>query len=269
MGTSDIPVMILCGGKGTRIRDVSDIVPKPMLPIGDHPILWHIMRRYYGYGFRRFILCLGHMGDQIRDYFLEYNLKKQDVTVQFNGASRASDHTFHSTSNDRDLHWAVTLAETGRDNMTGSRVAQALRYVDTPYFMLTYGDGLGDIDLKALESFHDQGSQKITITGVRPAARFGKLVIEGDRVTNFSEKPQTQGEYISGGYMCVDTDLIREYLTADPGQILEVNGLPQMAEDRKMGVYKHHDFWMPMDTPTEFSYLNDLWAKGQAPWKNW
>lgn len=269
MDMSRIPVMILCGGMGTRIRDVSDLVPKPMLRIGQYPILWHIMRIYYAAGFRHFVLCLGYKGDEIRDYFIGYYSRTHDITLDFGLQNNSVKTTVHPDVTETALDWKITLVDTGVHSMTGSRVAQAIRYVDHDRFMLTYGDGLGNVDLKGLAHFHERGDQEVTVTGVRPAARFGKLATDGDKVVNFAEKPQTEGEYISGGFMCLNTDVVGRYLSTKREQVLEVEGLPRIAEDGKMAVFRHDGFWMPMDTPTEYNYLNEQWALGKARWKTW
>ncbi len=269
---ADIPVMILCGGKGTRIGSVSETLPKPMLPIGNHPIVWHIMRGFHQAGFRRFILCLGWKQQEFKDYFLNYSTINNDLTIRFKGAGEAPAvqyHPRHDRGPDEMLDWEISLVDTGIEAMTGARVARALPYVNAEHFVLTYGDGLSNIPYADLVENHQKSGNGLTVSGVQPAARFGALELEGDKVTCFKEKPQTRGDYISGGYMVVDTDFVRGYVEDRSDMVFEVEALPKIAADGKMGIFRHDGFWMPMDTPTEFNHLNSLWASGKAPWKTW
>lgn len=264
----DIPVVILCGGKGTRIREISDLVPKPMLRIGGQPIVWHIMMTYAHHGFRRFILCLGYKGEQFRDYFLNYQAMTRDVTLDFqsNGDPPVVDFNHDQAFSP---NWSVTLVDTGPDTMTGGRVARVARYLDKDLFMLTYGDGLGDIDIPATIQTHIRSRATVTVTGVRPPSRFGKIDLDGDRIVRFTEKPQTETGYISGGYMVCDRAFVDDYLSPDEGCILEVNGLSPAAADGGMYVHRHDGFWMPMDNSTEYDRLNHMWDRDRAPWKVW
>jgi len=264
----DIPVVILCGGKGIRIREVSELVPKPMLRIGDQPILWHIMMIYAAHGFRRFILCLGYMGDQIKEYFLNYHAMTRDVTLHFNGDGSPPriEYHRHPTFNP---DWSVTLANTGLNTLTGGRVARLAEYLDQDLFMLTYGDGLGDVNLRASLEHHRTHGALVTVTGVRPSSRFGLIGVDGDRIVSFAEKPQIHEGYISGGFMVCQRSFVTDYLSPAADCVLETDGLARVAEDGGMVVFRHDGFWMPMDNSNEYNALNDLWEKGQAPWRIW
>lgn len=255
--------VILCGGKGTRIRGVNDDVPKPMIDVGPYPILWHVMRSYAGYGHKQFILCLGYKGWAIKQFFLNYQAQLADFTIDF-GRDRAVE--IHNPS--QDLDWRVTLAETGLESMTGARIKQIEKYIgnDTD-FLLTYGDGVADIDLDALVAFHRSHNRIITVSGVRPPGRFGELdSTDAGQVTEFNEKPQTSGGRISGGYFVCKRALF-DYLPADdPGLILEGEPMRRLARDGQMMMYGHDGFWQCMDTARDYQFLNDLWASGNAPW---
>lgn len=269
---ADVPVVILCGGKGTRIGSVSETLPKPMLPIGSHPIVWHIMRGFRQKGFRRFILCLGWKSREFKDYFLNYTSINNDMTIRFGQNGNRPDVTYHPRHHkdaDEISDCEISLVDTGIEAMTGARVARALEYVKAPHFALTYGDGLSDIPFDRLLDQHLASDKALTISGVQPAARFGKLELSGDDVTSFEEKPQTRGDYISGGFMVARTREIEPYLEDRDTQVFEVDVLPRMSADRKVGIFRHDGFWMPMDTPTEFKTLNAMWASGNAPWKSW
>lgn len=264
--SSEIPVVILCGGEGTRIRDVSELVPKPLLDIGGRPILWHIMKRYGHYGHRRFVLCLGYKGELIKNFFLDYRTQSSDFTLSL----RSSELTLHAGEDVED--WEITLADTGPRAMTGARVAAVRRYVESaPLFMLTYGDGVADLDLDALLDFHRAHGKAATLTGVVPPARFG--VIEHDseqQVREFTEKPHDSNGLINGGFMVFDAERIWEYLPAgDPGLILEREPLRQLAGAGELMVYPHSGFWHCMDTLRDYNQLNRFWAEGKAPWKCW
>ena len=261
----DIPVVILCGGRGTRIRDVADDIPKPMIRIGRRPILWHIMKTYSTHGFRRFIVCLGFKGYIIKEYFWNFHLHESDVTLNL------GDHrppVFHRNPEEDD--WEVTLVETGLDTQTGSRIRRALRYVDTDVFMMSYGDGVGDIPIGKLLAFHQSHDGLATLTAVdRPASRFGEITSEGDLITSFSEKQLLveQGP-INGGYMVMDRR-VKDYIANDTDCILEIDVLPALARDRRLCMFRHTGFRHPMDTYKDWEYLNRLWRENQAPWKVW
>jgi len=261
------PVMILCGGKGTRLRDVTELLPKPMVPIGEQPILWHIMKTYAAFGCRRFILCLGYKREAFVDYFMNYHLRTSDATLTLGHEPKI---TFHGEA--PEANWEVTLAGTGLDTMTGGRVGRAAKYLreGDEEFFLTYGDGVADVDIAAELAQHRQAGRLITVSAVHPSARFGEMVIEGDRIQRFDEKPTKSVKYINGGYMVVSRAFVERYLSEEESLVLEQAPLQRSAADGQMTVYRHEGFWQCMDTSREHALLNSLWREGKAPWtRNW
>jgi len=257
--------VILCGGQGTRIRDASELLPKPMLPIGGKPIVWHIMKSFAAHGIKEFVLCLGYKGWLIKEFFINYRAMTTDVTVKL-GKHRAVD--FHSHHDEED--WTVTLAETGESTMTGGRVAAIRRYVENDeLFLLTYGDGVSDLDIGALLAFHRQHGKVATVTAVRPPGRFGEMRLTGERVAEFNEKPQASEGFINGGFLVCDSKRIWPYLGTDPGSVLERGPLRTLAAEGQLQAFRHTGYWQPMDTLREYNLLNELWASGKAPWKVW
>lgn len=255
--------MILCGGFGTRIRDVADNIPKPMIPIGRFPILWHIMKYYASFGHRDFILCLGYKGSVIKDFFLNYEAHTKDFTIEL---GRKDTLTFHNEHEESD--WRVTLADTGLEAMTGARIKRIQKYIGDDDFMLTYGDGVGDIDLNQLQSFHRGHGRALTVTGVRPPGRFGELLHTEGVITEFNEKPQATGGRISGGFF-VATPKLFNYLSDDEGLVFEQQPMRSLVGDQQLMVFEHDGFWQPMDTSREYQLLNSLYEKGEAPWVIW
>lgn len=257
--------VILCGGQGTRIRDANETLPKPLLPIGSNPIVWHIMKGYAVHGVKDFVLCLGYKGWLIKEYFLNYRAKTTDLTVQL-GARK--DPIFHG--NHHEEEWNVTLAETGEETGTGGRVTAIRKYVEKDgAFMLTYGDGVSDIDVKRLVAFHKEHGKIATVTAVRPQGRFGEMRLDGARVVEFNEKPQATEGLINGGFFVFDSKRIWDYLGDDRHVLLEREPMQHLARDGELVGYTHTGFWQPMDTAREYGMLNDLWNKGRAPWKTW
>lgn len=258
-------VVILCGGQGTRIRDVSDSIPKPMIPIGDFPILWHLMKYYAAWGHKQFILCLGYKGQVIKDFFLNYEAHTNDFTLTLGRNKSIEYHDEHAESD-----WKVTLADTGLNAMTGARVKKVQRHLAGEQdFMLTYGDGVGDIDLDKLLAFHRSHGKVLTVTGVRPPGRFGELMGDATgKVTEFNEKPQASGGRISGGFF-VCRGKIFDYLDDREDLVFEVEPMQKLVRDGQMMVYEHDGFWQPMDTYRDYLYLNRLWDKEGAPWMKW
>lgn len=254
--------VILCGGQGTRIRDVSDDIPKPMINIGDRPILWHIMKGFAHHGYDRFVLCLGYKGSVIKRYCLDYCLNNTDFTVQL---GKGGSVTTHSTFNE---DWTVTLAETGLHSMTGHRVYQIRKYITADTFMLTYGDGVSDVDIGELVRFHKSHGKIATVTAVRPRGRFGEMELVGDKVVEFNEKPYTSRGWINGGFFVFNRQVF-DYLADEPDLILEQSPLISLARDGELVAYQHDGFWQPMDTSRDHKYLNDLWTSGQADWCTW
>lgn len=260
-----VKAVILCGGQGTRIRDASELLPKPMLPIGGKPIVWHIMKMYARHGVREFVLCLGYKGWVIKEFFLNYRAMTTDVTLTL---GRHDSLEFIGRHDEED--WKVTLAETGEDTMTGGRVSAVRRYVEgDDLFLLTYGDGVSDVDIGRSIEFHRQHGKVATVAAVRPPGRFGEMVLEDGAVTEFNEKPQATEGFINGGFFVLDGKRIWPYLGTDPRTILEREPLQKLARDRQLVAFKHTGFWQPMDTAREYGMLNDLWAAGKAPWKSW
>ena len=256
-------VVILCGGKGTRIRGVADEVPKPMIPIGPYPILWHIMRGYAAAGFNEFILCLGYKSEIIKSFFLNYRTGVADFTIDF---ARGRELVFHNLDNEID--WRVTLAETGLETQTGSRVKRIEHYLgDDETFMLTYGDGVSSIDPAALLRFHRSHGRTLTVSGVRPPGRFGELETDGQgRIVEFNEKPQTSGGRISGGFLVCQRRVFDLLDVQRTDQSLEAEPMRQLARDGQMMMYAHDGFWQCMDTYRDYVLLNELWQTGRAPW---
>jgi glucose-1-phosphate cytidylyltransferase len=258
-------VGILCGGYGTRIRDVAENIPKPMIPIGEYPILWHIMKYYASWGHDNFVLCLGYKGDNIRDFFVNYRSHTTDFTIDMSGKKQVEYHDTQIAEN-----WKVTLAETGLNSMTGARIKRVKKYFqDEENFLLTYGDGVGNIDLRKLVDFHNSHGKILTVTGVRPPGRFGELQCnDRGQVTEFNEKPQTSGGRISGGFF-VCRNSIFDYIDDREDNVFEHEPLRNLVRDGEMMVFKHDGFWQPMDTSREYQLLNQMYDQKQAPWVNW
>ena len=254
-------VVILCGGQGMRLHEETEFKPKPMVAIGSHPILWHIMSHYRTYDVRDFILCLGYKGEVIRDYFTNFLYRNSDLRVDLaDGKVAILDSV--------PLDWRVTLAETGIAAMTGARIRRAARYVTGERFFATYGDGVSDIDLDALLSFHLKTGKKATVTAVRPSSRFGELSVEGNLATSFAEKPQTNAGWINGGFFVFEKCVVDEFAD-DESLSLEAEVLETLARQSELSVFQHGGFWQCMDTYREMQLLNGLWASGTAPWKTW
>ena len=259
---SQIPVVILCGGMGTRIRESSERLPKPMIDIGGRPILWHIMKLYGHHGFRRFVLCLGYRAWDVKEYFLRYRENLADFTVDLKGSDGVQ---FHGDDDAED--WEVTCVDTGIVTGTGGRIGRIRHHIDEPHFLLTYGDGIGDVDLGLEWDIHRAHDRLGTVTVVHPTSRFGEVNIDGDVAADFAEKP-TAGGWVSGGFFAFDHGFF-EYLSDGVDLFLEQGPLQQLARDRQLAVFRHEGFWMGMDTYREHVELNRLWSQDQAPWKVW
>jgi len=257
--------VILCGGLGTRIRDASEMIPKPLLPIGDKPIVWHIMKTYACQGVSDFVLCLGYKGWLIKEYFLNYRAMTGDVALNL---SRPHEVELVQARDVDD--WRVILAETGEATQTGGRLTAVRRYLEgDDLCLVTYGDGVADIDIGALVAFHRAHGKVATVTAVRPPGRYGEIRVLDGLVREFREKPQTTEGYISGGYFVFDTHRIWDYLGDNPMSQLEGEPMQRLVRDRQLGAYQHPGFWQPMDTLREYNALNQLWAEGNAPWALW
>ena len=259
--TSEIPVVILCGGMGIRLKEETEARPKPMVEIGDQPILLHILTGYANHGFRRFILCLGFRGEVIKDYFCSYDWRTNDVEVILGARPQVRVLGQRPTQD-----WRVTLADTGLQAMTGARLSRVSKYVDTENFLLTYGDAVSDVDLGALYQFHRQHGRIGTVTGVRALSRFGELEAEGNRVTRFAEKP-SGGGLINGGFFAFRRAMF-DYVGEQDDCVLEREPLERLAADGELMVRPHFGFWQCMDTMRDVLHLRALYEKGERPWLN-
>lgn len=259
---SKIPVFILCGGLGTRIKEETEFRPKPMVPIGNYPILWHVMHIYRRHGFRRFILCTGFKSEVIKSYFLNYASMNSDFTVDL----KSNHLTVHSIDHNED--WEVTVAYTGEHSMTGERIALAAqKYLgDAPHAAITYGDGLANVDLTKEFAFHLEHGKIGTVLGVNPPSRFGELNLDGNRVVEFAEKPEFKNNWVNGGYFFFKREFFSRYLQPNAQLILEKAPLVALAKDKELEMFKHSGFWACMDTQRDRDSLTDLWNTGQAPW---
>jgi glucose-1-phosphate cytidylyltransferase len=255
-------VVILCGGLGTRLREETEFRPKPMVPVGNRPMVWHIMKFYAHYGFKEFVLCLGYKGEVIKDYFLNYQWYSNDATLRLGPRPEITYHTQHAEED-----WQVTLLDTGQTTQTGGRIRRALAHVPDDDFLLTYGDGVCNVALPELLKFHRVHGGLATLTAVRPSGRFGELSLSGDAVASFREKPDSEAGYVNGGFFVLNKN-IGNYL-ADDSSIFEFDALPRLAQDGQLRAFRHDDFWQCMDNPREVELLNRLWNEGKAPWKVW
>ncbi|HUN89585.1 MAG TPA: glucose-1-phosphate cytidylyltransferase [Terriglobales bacterium] len=253
-------VVMLCGGLGTRLREETEFRPKPMVEIGGRPILWHIMKIYAHWGFRQFVLCLGYKGNMIKEYFLNYEAMNSDLTICLGRESHV-----HYNNQHAEQGFEVTLADTGQNTQTGGRVGRIQKYIDSDTFLLTYGDGLADVNVSKLVEFHKSHGKLATVTTVRPISRFGVVELGGgDRVDRFWEKPKSDG-WISAGYFVLDRKVF-DYL-GDQDIPLEGEPLSCLAKEGQLMAYRHEGFFYAMDTYREYEHLNGLWATGKAPWK--
>ncbi len=255
-------VVILAGGFGTRISEESHLRPKPMIEIGERPILWHIMKIYSSFGFNDFIICLGYKGYSIKEYFEHYFLHESDISFDFRNNNQRIIH-YHKAE-----PWKVTLVNTGMETMTGGRVKRIQKYVENEPFMLTYGDGVGNVDINALMDFHKLHGRVATVTSVQPSGRFGALeVTDSDEVKGFREKPKGDGSWINAGFFVLQPEIFN-YLENDE-TVFEQSPLENLAKDNELMAFRHEGFWQPMDTLRDKTYLENLWKTGKAPWKMW
>ena len=253
-------VVLLAGGLGTRLREETEYRPKPMVEIGGYPIIWHIMKNFSHFGLADFVIAAGYRGEVIRDYFLNFRARSQDFTVSLS----TGDVEYHVAHCD-DTDWTVTVADTGKDTMTGGRVRRAARYTEGR-FMVTYGDGLADVNVDQLLAFHENHGRLATVTTTRPSSRFGVLDLDSDGVVErFREKPQADG-HVNAGFFVFEPEVL-DYL--DDECVLEREPLERLAADRQLMAYEHTGFWQPMDTFREFQMLNEMWDAGDAPWRLW
>jgi glucose-1-phosphate cytidylyltransferase len=254
-------VVILAGGRGTRLTEETSVRPKPMVEICGRPILWHIMKIYSHYGYSDFVVCLGYRGYVIKEYFANYFLHSADLTIDM----QTNEIAYHGS---RSEPWKVTLVDTGEETLTGGRLLRVGKYLeaDSP-FLLTYGDGLADVDIEAQVRFHRAHGALATMTVVRPQARFGSTSIEGDRVVAFREKPQTEGSFINGGFFVLSPSVL-DYIDGDDTP-LESTPMDRLVANDQLRAWRHEGFWQPMDTLREKDLLESLWQSGQAPWQAW
>lgn len=256
-------VVILCGGLGTRLREETEFRPKPMVEIGGRPILWHIMKIFACQGFNDFVLCLGYKGEMIKEYFLNYELLNNDFTIELGERETVDVHSSHDEKG-----WRVTLADTGDNSLKGSRLKQIEKYIEGDIFVVTYGDGVADINLKKLIEFHLKHGKTATVTGVNPVSLFGDLKISGDKVEVFREKNKKDCNFVSGGYFVFSRSIFK-LLTVDENCDLEIGPLEILAHEGELMVYKHAGFWACMDTYRDVELLNRLWRENNAKWRCW
>ena len=254
-------VAILAGGFGTRLSEETDLKPKPMVEIGGKPILWHIMKIYSQYGFNEFVILLGYKSYYVKEYFANYFLHQSDVTIDI----RNNKMEVHNNSSEP---WKITLLDTGLNTFTGGRVLRAKKFLEDDTFMLTYGDGVGNINIPELIDFHKKNKSILTLTSVQPEGRFGALNLDGDHVTAFAEKPKGDGAWINGGFFVCEPTIF-DYITEGDATIFERSPMEKLAKDHKMCAYKHNGFWMPMDTLRDKNELESKWNSNKAPWKIW
>jgi len=256
-------VVILCGGIGTRIKEETEFKPKPMVKIGDKPIIWHIMKIYAHYGYKDFILALGYKGEMIKEYFYHYQIMNNNFTINLGNKNKIE---IHNENNAED--WNITMVDTGQDALKGARLKRVQRFIDDDIFMMTYGDGVSDIDIDELVAFHKNHGRLATVTGVFPKMRFGELYTSKDGSVNFSEKPNDALNTINGGFF-VFNRVIFDYLQDKDSCDLEYGPLEKIAQNGQLMVYKHPGFWHCMDNIRDMESLNQIWASGNAPWKKW
>ena len=255
-------VVILAGGFGTRISEESHLKPKPMIEIGGKPILWHIMKIYSHYGFNDFVICLGYKGYSIKEYFAHYFLHEADVTFDFRYDNKRIIHN-HSAE-----PWQVTLVNTGTETMTGGRVKRVREYIGDETFMLTYGDGVANVNIRELLAFHKTHGKLATVTSVQPGGRFGALdIANNDSVNGFQEKPKGDGSWINGGFFVLEPSVI-DHIKGD-ATLFEKGPMEGLALAGELMAYKHHGFWQPMDTLRDKTQLEELWLSGSSPWQVW
>jgi len=258
--SENIPVVILCGGMGTRLAEQTEMRPKPMVEIGGHPILWHIMKHYSHYGYNEFVLALGYKGDQIKRYFFEFAALNRDFSVDLN------DGQVRTLSHNGGENWRVHLVDTGANTLTGGRLKRLEHLLGGNTFMMTYGDGVGAVDVPRLLTFHRAHGSLVTLTAVHPPARFGALEFEGDRICHFIEKSTVHEGWINGGFFVIEPKAL-QYIEKDV--MWEHAPMERLASEGRLFAYKHDGFWQCMDTQRDLKYLESLWDLGNPPWKIW
>jgi len=255
-------VVILAGGFGTRISEESHLKPKPMIEIGGRPILWHIMKIYSSFGFNDFVVCLGYKGYYIKEYFAHYFLHESDISFDFRDGNQRTVHNHTAEP------WRVTLVDTGAETMTGGRIKRVAQYLEGEPFMLTYGDGVANVNIAELLAYHTAHGKQATVTSIQPAGRFGALDLADDNlVQGFMEKPAGDGSWVNGGFFILEPGVLDRI--GDDSTVFEKEPMESLARDGQLVAYKHHGFWQPMDTMRDKNHLEDLWGGGKAPWKLW
>lgn len=252
--------VILAGGLGTRLSEETTVKPKPMVEIGGRPVLWHILKCYSSHGINDFIICAGYKGYVIKEYFANYFLHMSDVTFDMQNNTM-------KVHNRKAEPWSVTIVDTGDDTMTGGRIKRVRDYTDNETFCCTYGDGVGDVNIRALIDFHRKSGRLATLTGVQPPGRFGALQLQGEMVHSFQEKPEGDGSWINGGFFVLEPAVF-DYIETD-SSIWEREPLERLAADEQLGIFRHHGFWRPMDTLRDKLELENMWETKKAPWKSW
>lgn len=258
-----IKVIILCGGLGTRLKEETEFKPKPLVMVGSKPIIWHIMKIYSHFGYNDFVLCLGYKGELIKEYFSKYEILNNDFTVTLGIHNNIQVHNAHS-----EIGWKITLVDTGIETLKGARLKKVERFIDGDLFLVTYGDGVANIDINKLIDFHKSHGKIATITGVHPPARFGELIAEDGKVKSFSEKPQTSYGHINGGFFVFSREFF-DYLEDKDDCDLEYGALEVLANKGQLMMYNGCEFWQCMDNLRDMGLLNKLWNSGRAPWKVW
>ena len=254
-------LVILAGGYGTRISEETNIKPKPMIEVGGKPILWHILKMYSFYGINEFIICCGYKGYVIKEYFANYFLHNSDITFHMDLDNKVEIH------NKKSEPWKITLVDTGEGTQTGGRLGRVASYIKDEVFCFTYGDGLSDINIRDLISFHYENDSDVTLTAVQPPGRYGALVIENNLVSKFQEKPVGDNAWINGGFFVVNSSILNKVIGDEISW--EIDILPLLAKEKKLSPFKHNGFWHPMDTLRDKKYLEKLWLENNAPWKSW
>ncbi len=263
---ADTPVVILCGGMGTRLREASESLPKPLVDIGGKPILWHIMKIYSHYGYRRFVLALGYKSDLIKRYFLDYREHAADFTLNLAADGRPE---FHGSERIED--WEITFVETGLTTATSARITRVAEHLDKDRFLLTYGDGIADVDIGQLVKRHAESGRLATVTAVHPGSRYGEMRVERGSgvVAEFNEKPTIADGWVNGGFFVFERSVLDKYIDPDPTVMLEHSPLQRLARDGHLAMYGHEGFWMGMDTFRDWTELNTRWDIGDSPWRVW
>lgn len=255
-------VVLLAGGLGTRISEETDAKPKPMVEIGGKPILWHIMKIYSSFGYNEFIICCGYKGYVIKEYFANYFLHQSDITIEMSTNKVEIHNSFAEP-------WKITMVDTGLNTMTGGRLKRIEEYVSGEKFMMTYGDGLSNIDIKSLVDFHNKHGKLATLTAVQPSGRFGALKLDNDKhITSFNEKPKGDGSWINGGFFILEPEIF-DYIKEGDSTVWEQDPMINLAKNLQLKAFKHNDFWKPVDTLRDKIELNQIWNTENCPWKLW